>query len=91
MELVARLRKIQPFDVRCNTERATASFADSASCLMLCGICAGGEDAIWDDFLLRILDTGFGPYNGLAILPTDITLRNPNHFYSHSRTKQHLM
>jgi hypothetical protein len=29
----------------------------------------------------------FSPYNGLAILSPDATLRNPNHLHSRSRTK----
>jgi hypothetical protein len=37
----------------------------------------GGEGGI------RTLDTGFGPYNGLAIVSSDVTPRNPNHLHSH--------
>jgi hypothetical protein len=46
---------------------------------------AGGEGGI------RTLGTGVSPYNGLAILSTDVTLRNPNDLQSHSLTKPYLM
>jgi hypothetical protein len=52
-------------------------------CLGLQGF--GGEGGI------RTLDTGFGPYNGLAILFSDAMLRNPNRLQAYERTKNHLM
>jgi len=45
----------------------------------------GGEGGI------RTLGTGVSPYNGLAILSTDVTLRNPNDLLSRSLTKPHLI
>ena len=79
MELVARLRKIQPFGIRCNTQRAAASFADSANCLILCGICAGGEDAIG-------MTSCFEP--SIQVLAR-IKVWQFSAPYSHRATKQH--
>ena len=46
---------------------------------------SGGEGGI------RTLDTGFSPYNGLAILYPDMTPNNPNHLQSHSNQKHDRM
>jgi hypothetical protein len=35
--------------------------------------------------------TGVSPYNGLAIVSTDLTPRNPTHLQSHSITQQYAM
>ena len=45
----------------------------------------GGEGGI------RTLDTGVSPYNGLAIVSSDVKPRNPNHLQSRSRSKTDAM
>ena len=45
----------------------------------------GGEAGI------RTLGTGFGPYNGLAILSTKVPERNANHLQTYHQTKKAAM
>ena len=40
---------------------------------------------------IRALGTGVSPYNGLAILSTEVTTHNPNDLESHWLTKSHVM
>jgi len=55
--------------------------AEKSSISVIGIVRTGGERGI------RTLDTGFSPYNDLAILPFDTPPGNPGHLHGHSGTK----